>query len=80
MGVIYKNGIAYGGTPRVEPTVSYDDLENKPRINNIPLTEDITTSDLDLVDGSTIFVNEDDQLSISIISNNQIEALFEGGG
>ena len=79
MGVIYKNGIAYGGTPRVE-AISYEDLDNKPKINNIPLTGDVTTSDLGLADGSTIFVNEDDQLEVGIISNSQIEALFGGGG
>ena len=35
-----------------------------------------TTTDLDLVDGDTIYVNGDEKIGIGIISNTQINDLF----
>lgn len=77
MGVIYKNGIAYGGGGGSEGgTSDYADLTNKPRINNVVLTGNKTIADLRLADGSTIYINDDNQIAIGIISDNAIDDLF----
>ena len=54
----------------------YDTLTNKPGINNVELSGNKTTTDLDLVDGETIYVNGDEKIGIGIISNTQINDLF----
>lgn len=77
MGVIYLNGIAYGGGGGGSGgTSDYNELTNKPKINNVALSGDKTTTDLNLVDGETIYINEHEQMGVGVISNNQIEALF----
>lgn len=75
MGVIYLNGIAYGGGGS-SGTSDYNELTNKPKINNISLSGNKTTTDLKLVDGETIYINQNEQMEIGVISNTQIENLF----
>ena len=76
MGVIYKNGISYGGGSGGSGTSDYTELSNKPKINNVTLTGNETTSDLDLVDGSTIYVDDNDKMAIGVITTAQIQNLF----
>jgi len=78
MGVIYLNGIAYGGGSGGGGGGSkdYNELVNKPTINNVVLFGNRTTTDLDLVDGDTIFVNSNEKMGVGVISNSQINALF----
>ena len=77
MGVIYKNGISYGGgSGGSGGTTDYTELSNKPKINNVTLTGNETTSDLDLVDGSTIYVDDNDKMAIGVITTAQIQNLF----
>ena len=77
MGVIYKNGISYGGGGSSSGgTSDYNELTNKPKINNVTLSGNKTTADLGLADASTIYVNDNDKLAVGIISNEQIQNLF----
>lgn len=47
MGVIYKNGISYGGGKSSSGgTTDYEDLENQPKINNITLIGNKTAAEL----------------------------------
>lgn len=77
MGVIYLNGIAYGGGGGSSGTNDYNELKNKPKINNVSLSGDKTTTDLNLVDGETIYINANEKMEVGIISNNAIEDLFK---
>ena len=66
MGVIYLHGIAYGkGSGGSGGTEDYNDLINKPRINNTTLTGNKVTSDLDLADGTSIYVDSNEKLAIA---------------
>ena len=79
MGVIYFHGIAYGkGSGGGGGTDNYNELSNKPQINSNTLVGNKNTSDLDLVDGVSIYVDENEKLAISEIEipDNQIEDLF----
>ena len=77
MGVIYLNGIAYGGGGGGSGTNDYNELKNKPKINNVSLSGDKTTTDLNLVDGETIYINANEKMEVGVISNNAIEDLFK---
>lgn len=76
MGVIFKNGISYGGGSSGGGSSSYIDLTNKPKINNVTLVGNKTTADLGLADASTIYINDNDELAVGVISANQIANLF----
>lgn len=75
MGVIYLNGIAYGGGGS-GGTSDYEELTNKPSLNGVPLAQGQTLSDLEIADGITTYINEDNKLAIPIITTNQIQSLF----
>lgn len=78
MGVIYKNGISYsGGGTNSGGTSNYTELTNKPRINNVVLAGNKLTSDLNIADGTTVYVNNENELAVGVISNAQIAELFE---
>jgi hypothetical protein len=77
MGVIYKNGIAYGGGSSGGGAASdYTTLTNKPTLNGVTLAKDQTTADLKLSDGTTTYINDDNEIAVGMISNAQIQALF----
>ena len=77
MGVIYLHGVAYGkGSGGGGGTNDYNDLENKPKINNTTLTGNKTTTDLGLVDGTTIYVDPNNKLVVGTISKDQVDDLF----
>lgn len=77
MGVIYLNGIAYGGgSGGGGGSKDYNELANKPTVNNVALFGNRTTTDLDLVDGETIFVNSNEKMGVGVISDSQINDLF----
>jgi len=77
MGVIYKSGIPYsGGGGSGSGTSDYSELANKPKINDVTLSGDKTTSDLGLVDGSTIYVDDNDKMAVGVISDAAIQSLF----
>ena len=63
MGVIYLHGIAYGKGEN--GTDDYNKLSNKPRINDTTLTGNKRTSDLNLVDGTSIYVDSNEKLAIA---------------
>ena len=80
MGVIYLHGVAYGkgnggggGT-----TDNYNELSNKPQINSTTLVGNKTTSDLNLADGTSIYVDANDKLAIAEVEipEADIDALF----
>ena len=64
MGVIYRNGIAYGGGGGGTGTSDYLVLTNKPSINGITLTGNKLTEDLVLVDDTTITVDANHKLAL----------------
>lgn len=77
MGVIFKNGISYsGGGSNSGGTNNYTDLINKPRINNIVLAGNKTTTDLNIADGTTVYVNNENELAVGVITPAQINDLF----
>ena len=77
MCVIFKNGIAYNGSGGSGgDTSDYTNLMNKPRINGVVLAGNKTPEDLNLADGTTIYVNENNAMAVGVISYNQIQALF----
>ena len=64
MGAIYLNGISYAGGGGGGGSSDYSQLTHKPEINGATLTENTTTSDLGLVDGSTLEVDNNDKIKI----------------
>lgn len=65
MGVIYKDGIPYGGSSAsIEGTSDYVELSNKPSINNVTLAGDKTVGELDIVDNETITVDANNKLAL----------------
>lgn len=82
MGVIYLNGIAYGkgsgGGGGGGGSNNYNDLDNKPQINSTTLIGNKNTSDLNLVDGTSIYVDENGKLAIAEVEipETNIEDLF----
>ena len=73
MGVIYKNGVSYGGGGG---SGDYEDITNKPQINGNTLEGNLTAADLGLADDNTLSVNEDGELAVVVIDNNAIQSLF----
>ena len=61
MGLIYKNGISYGGGSSGGGSGSsdYEDLSNKPSINGVTLQGNKTTSDLNIQTGTTCSVQNE---------------------
>ena len=78
MGVIYLHKIAYGkgSGGGGGGTTDYNELTNKPKINNTTLVGNKTTTDLNIADGSTITVNGSEQLEVGMITSSQISDLF----
>jgi len=76
MGVIMKNGISYGGGSGGSGTSDYDGLSNKPTLNGVVLTEGQQPDDLGLVDGTTTYMDDNGAIAVGVISNAQIQALF----
>ena len=77
MGVIFKNGISYsGGGENSGGTSNYAELINKPRVNGVALVGNKSSSDLKLNDGATIYINDDNEMAVGVISSNQIDSLF----
>ena len=80
MGVIYLHGIAYGkgSGSGSGGTDDYNDLDNKPQINSTTLIGNKNTSDLNLVDGTSIYVDENGKLAIAEVEipEANIEDLF----
>ena len=79
MGVIYLHGIAYGkGSGGGGGTDDYNELSNKPKINNATLMGNKRTSDLDLADGTSIYVDSNEKLAIGDVEipSSDIDNLF----
>lgn len=77
MGVVYMHGIPYSqGNNGDGGTDDYTQLKNLPSINGITLIGDQSTSDLNLTDNSTVFVNDKGELYIKIIPRQDILSLF----
>jgi len=78
MGVILKNGISYsgGGGGSGGGTTNYPELTNKPRINNVVLAGNKSTADLKLADSATLYVNEENEIAVGVISPADIQNLF----
>lgn len=78
MGVIYLHGVAYGkgSGGGGGGTSDYNELTNKPRINNITLNGNKTTENLGLVNDVTTYMESDGSIAIGMVSNDQINNLF----
>ena len=77
MGVIYKNDISYGGgSSGGSGSSDYSDLTNKPTLNGVSLASGQTTEDLGLVNDTTTYMEADGSIAIGLVSNDQIDALF----
>lgn len=76
MGVIYKNDISYGGGSSGSGSSDYSDLTNKPSLNGVSLAEGQTTEDLGLVNDITTYMAADGSIAIGLVSDDQINALF----
>lgn len=77
MGVIYLHKVAYGkGSGGGGGPTDYNELSNKPKINNTTLVGNKTTTDLNIADGSTITINNNEQLEVGVITSSQISDLF----
>ena len=76
MGVIYKNGISYGGGTSGEGASDYTELTSKPSLNGITLAEGQSVEDLGLVNDTTTYMEADGSIAVGIISAAQIQALF----
>lgn len=77
MGVIYKNGISYGGGGSGSGgTDDYEELTNKPSINGVSLIDGLTTDDLDLVDDDAVYVDDNGKISVHVSTSEDINALF----
>lgn len=57
MGKIIKGGISYGGNGG-SSDISYNDLEDKPSINNVELSGNKTTEDLGLVNWTALSLTQ----------------------
>ena len=76
MGVIYKNGISYGGGGSEGAATDYTALSNKPTLNGVTLASGQSTSDLGLSDGQTTYVDDNGAIAVGVISTADIQALF----
>lgn len=69
MGVIYKNGISYGGGSGSGGTSDYEALENKPSINNVTLIGNKTAAELG-IDGKPTYDASTTTLVFGAASSN----------
>lgn len=76
MGIIYKNGISYGGGSSGGGESDYSNLDNKPSLNGVTLIEGQTIEDLGLVNDTTTYMDEDGAVAVGVVSTTQIQALF----
>lgn len=65
-----------GGGSGSGGTDDYEDLINKPKINGITLNGDLDPDDLGLADNDSLYVNDDGEIAVGIISDDTILALF----